>query len=155
MKGSEKIIAKLNELLSLELAAINQYIVHAEMNDNWKYNRLHESIEGRAKEEMKHASMLISRILFLEGKPIVEPIAPVHVGESVPVQFHADLAAEMNSINTYASGIMLAEQLLDYDTRDIFQSILKDEQKHVNYLESQLIQISNMTLENYLSTQNI
>ena len=111
MKGHEKIIAKLNELLADELSAINQYMVHSEMCADWGYEKLHEAIEKRAIDEMKHAEKLIGRILFLEGLPIVSELNPLHIGAKVPEQAKNDQSAEVGAIKGYNDGIRLAVEL--------------------------------------------
>src|SRR5512135_3870112 len=113
MKGNEKIIEHLNARLTEELTAINQYMVHAEMCDNWKYERLHKAIEKRAIDEMKHAEKLIARILFLEGHPIVSDLNKIKIGVQVEDQHKKDLAAEDRAVKAYNEGIRLASDLSD------------------------------------------
>src|SRR3989337_162765 len=108
MKGNKKIITKLNDLLADELTAINQYMVHSEMCDNWNYERLHKADEKRAIDEMKHAEKLIGRILFLEGSPVVSNLNELHIGESVAAQHENDRIAEEGAIKAYNEGIRLA-----------------------------------------------
>ncbi len=153
MKGNEKIIAVLNQLLSDELTAINQYMVHAEMCDNWGYSHLDEAIEGRAIAEMKHAEKLIARILFLEGTPIVSNLNPIFIGPEVEVQHKNDWTAERDAIKAYNEGIKLAEELGDNGTRDLLREILLQEEGHIDWIEMQLDQIKQMGLENYLNHQ--
>src|SRR5512139_1440854 len=111
MKGNKKIIAKLNDLLADELTAINQYMVHAEMCDNWRYERLHKADEKRAIDEMKHAEKLIARILFLEGKPIVSKLKDIHIGPDVETQHKNDLGSEYGAVKSYNDGISLATEV--------------------------------------------
>lgn len=153
MKGSEKVIACLNDLLADELTAINQYIVHSEMCANWGYDRLHEAVEKRAIDEMKHAEKLIARILFLEGKPTVSKLNAVHIGEDVPQQLHADQAAEAQAVQAYNEAIHVADKVGDAATRTLLESILQDEDAHIDWLEEQLDQIAQMGAAVYLSTQ--
>jgi len=153
MKGNEKIIEKLNDLLSDELTAVNQYMVHAEMCDNWGYERLHKSDEKRAIDEMKHAEKLIARILFLEGRPIVSNYKKVDIGAEVALQHKNDLASELGAIASYNDGIRLAAELGDNGTRDLLQDILNDEEKHLDFLEAQLDQIHQIGIQNYLTEQ--
>jgi bacterioferritin len=153
MKGNDKVVAKLNELLADELTAINQYIVHSEMCGDWGYERLHETVEKRAIQEMQHAEKLIERILFFEGKPIVSQLNPIHIGAEVKAQFENDLAAEVGAVKAYNDGIGLAVEASDNGTRDLLESILTDEEEHVDWLEAQLDQIGQMGIENYLSEQ--
>ena len=153
MKGNEELIKKLDELLADELTAVNQYIVHSEMCANWGYDRLHESIEKRAIQEMKHAEKLIARILFLEGTPTVSKLNAVHIGADVPKQFQSDLAAETQAVHDYNEAIHLADKVGDAATRTLLEEILRDEDAHVDWLEEQLDQIAQMGAGIYLSTQ--
>lgn len=153
MKGHEKILAALNELLRDELTAIVQYVVHAEMCADWGYERLHEAIEKRSRQEMKHAESLIERIIFLEGTPVVSQLNEVHVGPDVQKQLQSDLGAEMGAIKAYNRAIQLAIELNDAVTRELLETIAKDEDNHINWIEEQLAQIEHMGLPMYLSTQ--
>lgn len=153
MKGQEAIIKTLNELLADELTAINQYMVHSEMCEDWGFGKLHEAIEKRAITEMKHAESLIGRILFLEGGPTVSKLNQILIGGDVEKQFRNDLAAEAAAITSYNAGIKQAVELLDNGTRDLLQSILNDEEGHLDWLESQLELISQMGIQNYLADQ--
>ncbi len=153
MQGSEKLIEALNALLADELAAINQYIVHAEMCEDWGYGKLHESFEKRAIQEMKHAEKLIGRILFLGGKPIVSNLSQIHIGSDVPKQIEYDRAAEEGAIKAYNDAIALAAEERDHATRDLLVQILKDEDNHIDELEELLDQIEQMGLPMFLSTQ--
>ena len=153
MKGNERIIERLNARLADELTAINQYIVHSEMCANWGYERLHEAIEKRAIEEMKHAEMLIARILFLEGRPIVSELNPMHIGANVEAQHKADWQAEHDAIQEYNADIRLAVELGDNGTRELLESILTDEEDHIDWIEAQLDQIEQMGIQNYLVEQ--
>jgi bacterioferritin len=153
MKGNEKIIAKLNFLLADELTAINQYIVHAEMCDNWGYKKLHDAAQKRAIDEMKHAERLITRILFLEGIPVVSNLNKIHIGEEVPKQHQNDWGAENGAIAGYNDGIKLAVEVGDNGSRELMESILKDEEAHIDWLEAQQDQIKQMGVQNYLVEQ--
>jgi bacterioferritin len=153
MKGNERIIERLNARLADELTAVNQYMVHAEMCDNWGYERLHEAIQGRAIEEMKHAEKLIARILFLEGMPIVSNLNPIHIGADVEAQHRNDWEAENEAIQVYNEDIALAVELGDNGTRELLESILVDEEAHIDWIEAQLDQISQMGIPNYLVEQ--
>jgi bacterioferritin len=153
MKAKPKIIEKLNALLSDELTAINQYIVHSEMCANWGYERLHEAIEKRAITEMKHAEKLIERILFLDGTPIVSKLNKIEIGSDVKAQFENDLDAERMAVQAYNEGIQLAVESGDNGTRALLESILTDEEDHVDWLEAQLAQIEQIGIENYLTEQ--
>lgn len=153
MKGKKKILDKLNDLLADELTAINQYMVHSEMCDNWGYARLHEAVEKRAIDEMKHAEKLIARILFLEGTPIVSNLKKIQIGADVEKQLQNDLNAEKEAIKSYNAGVRLAADLDDNGTRELLESILKDEEDHLDWLEAQLDQINQMGVQNYLAEQ--
>ena len=153
MKGNDKIIEKLNDLLADELTAINQYMVHAEMCDNWKFEKLHKMGEKRAIDEMKHAEKLIARVLFLEGRPIVSNLKKMDIGAEVDLQHKNDRALEHGAIISYNDGVRLATQLEDNGTREILESILKDEEDHIDMLEAQLDQIKRMGLQTYLAEQ--
>jgi bacterioferritin len=153
MKGDEKIIAGLNDFLADELTAVNQYIVHSEMCDNWGYGKLHDAIEKRAIEEMKHAEKLIARILYLEGTPIVSELKKIHIGAKVDIQIKNDHAAEAGAIMAYNEGIRLCLELGDNGTRELLDANLKDEEAHIDWLEAQLDQIEQMGLQNYLLGQ--
>jgi bacterioferritin len=153
MKGNEKVLAKLNDLLADELTAINQYMVHSEMCDDWGFGKLHESVEQRAIVEMKHAEKLIGRILYLEGKPIVSKLKKISIGPEVEKQHKNDLAAEEGAVKSYNQGIKLAVQVGDNGTAELLKSILKDEEDHVDDLEARLDQIQQMGIQTYLSEQ--
>src|SRR5208282_1140150 len=153
MKGNEKIIEHLNARLAEELTAISQYMVHAEMCDNWRYKKLHKLIEKRAIDEMKHAEKLIARILFLEGRPIVSNLKKISIGEEVPAQHKNDWDAEEAAIKSYNDGIRLAVELADNGTRELLGTILKDEEDHIDWIEAQLDQIKQMGVANYLVEQ--
>jgi bacterioferritin len=153
MKGNDKLIAALNSLLADELTAINQYMVHAEMADNWGYAKLHKHFEGRAMMEMKHAEMLIGRIIFLEGTPIVSQLNEIRVGSDVPKQFASDLNLEMGAVRKYNDSVVLAGEVRDYATREILEKILQDEDGHVDGIEEQQDQISHMGIQLYLAEQ--
>lgn len=154
MKGNQELINALNDLLAGELTAINQYMVHAEMCEDWGYGRLHKNFEKRAITEMKHAERLIERILFLEGTPIVSNLNEIRIGAEVPQQVDFDHALEIETVKDYNEAIVLAGQVLDYATRDILEEILQDEDRHVDELEELQDQIEQMTLPTFLSTQN-
>ena len=153
MKGNEKVLGTLNDLLSDELTAINQYMVHSEMCDNWGYHRLHEYIEKRAIDEMKHAEKLIARILFLEGMPNVGKLKEIRIGKNVEMQLSNDLQGEGSAVKSYNAAILEAVDVHDNGTRELLESILKDEEAHIDWLEAQLDQIKQMGVQNYLSEQ--
>jgi bacterioferritin len=153
MKSSEKMLASLNGLLADELTAINQYMVHSEMCDDWGYENLHKHFEKRAVEEMKHAEKLIGRILFLEGRPVVSQLNKITIGKDVPEQLENDRQAEMGAIKLYNEAIALAAELKDHATRDFLQEILNDEDDHVDEIEALQSQIEQMTLPVFLSAR--
>lgn len=153
MKGNEKIINLLNDLLADELTAISQYMVHSEMCDNWDYHKLHEVIEKRAIDEMKHAEKLIGRILFLEGQPVVSELNKIRIGATVEAQLKHDLEAEAGAIKAYNDGIRLCLELGDNGTRELIDGNLHDEEEHLDWLEAQLDQVNQMNLQNYLLGQ--
>jgi len=153
VKGNEKIIAKLNDLLADELTAISQYIVHSEMCANWGYERLHDADEKRAIDEMKHAEKLIGRIIFLEGKPIVSDLKQIRIGADVESQHNNDRTAEDGAIKAYNDGIRLATEAGDNGSRELLESILKDEETHIDWLEAQIDQIKQLGTQNYLVEQ--
>jgi bacterioferritin len=153
MKGNEKIINHLNMRLAEELTAINQYFVHAEMCENWRYKRLHEMIFKRSIQEMKHAEKLIGRILFLEGIPIVSELNKIHIGSEVSKMYTNDHAAEVAAIRGYNESIRVAVEVGDNGSRELFESILKEEEEHIDLIEAQIDQISQMGIQNYLVEQ--
>ncbi len=153
MKGNDKIIAILNEFLADELTAISQYMVHSEMCANWEYGKLHEAVEKRAIDEMKHAEKLIGRIIFLEGRPVVNELKKIDIGATVAEQLQNDRAAEQGAIKAYNDGIRLCLDLGDNGTRELIDANLHDEEKHIDWLEAQLDQIGQMGLQNYLLAQ--
>jgi bacterioferritin len=153
MKGNDKLITVLNELLADELTAIGQYMVHAEVCESWGYGVLHKAIEKQAIDEMHHAEWLIQRILFLEGSPIVSKLNPMKIGTTVPEIIGNDQEAEQAAVRAYNAGTRLARELDDHSTADLLTKILKMEEDHVDWAEVQRDQMAQMGLENYLSTQ--
>ena len=153
MKGNEKILETMNALLADELTATNQYILHSEMCANWGYDKLHGYIEKRAIEEMKHAEKLIGRILFLEGLPIVSKLNDIHIGADVPKQLKNDWEAEKMAITAYNAAVRQAVEHGDNGSRALLESILQDEENHIDWLEAQLDQIEQMGYQNYLTEQ--
>ena len=153
MKGNAQIIDSLNARLAEELTAINQYMVHSEMCDNWGYERLHKIIEKRAIDEMKHAEKLIARILFLDGRPIVSNLNKIHIGAEVEKMHLNDHEAEADAIKNYNESIKLAVKVGDNGTRELLEKILHDEEEHIDLLEAQIDQIKQMGIQNYLVEQ--
>lgn len=153
MKGNAKVIEKLNALLADELTAISQYMVHSEMCDDWGYGRLHEAFEKRAIDEMRHAEKLIGRILFLEGVPIVSELNKIHIGAEVEAQYKNDWNAEEGAIKAYNEAIRVAADVGDNGSRDFLTSLLTDEEDHIDWIETQIEQIAQLGVENYLVEQ--
>ena len=153
MKGNEKLISVLNQLLADELTAISQYMVHAELCANWGYQKLHEAVEKQARDEMHHAEWLIQRIIFLEGMPVVSKLNPMQLGQTVPEIIGNDQEAEVGAVRAYNSAIRLAHEVDDQATADLLTTIIKMEEGHVNWAEEQRAQIEQMGLENYLARQ--
>jgi bacterioferritin len=153
MKGNKNVIEQLNLRLAEELTAINQYFVHAEMCENWGYERLHAMIRKRSIDEMKHAEKLIARIIFFEGTPIVSKLNKVHVGAEVGKMHINDHVAEEAAIKGYNESIRLCVEAGDNGTRELLESILREEEEHIDLLESQLDQIRQMGVQNYLVEQ--
>ncbi len=153
MKGNQQLTKTLNSLLADELTAINQYMVHSEMCDNWGYARLHKHFEKRAIDEMKHAEKLIGRILFLEGTPTVSELRKIIIGANVTKQLASDRKAEEDAIKAYNEAIVLAGEVKDYATRDLLQGILNEEDAHMDGIEELQDQMGQMTLPVFLATQ--
>ena len=153
MKGDPQILKLLNERLAEELTAISMYMVHSEMCANWGFERLHEAFEKQAIDEMKHAEMLIGRILFLEGTPTVTKLNRMEIGKSVEEMVAADEDAETGAIRSYNDTIAAAVEAADNGTRELIAKILLDEERHVDWAEMQRELITQMGLQNYLATR--
>lgn len=153
MKGNDKVIAVLNAQLADELTAVNQYMVHAGMCANWGYEKLHNAIEKRAIEEMRHAESLIDRILYLEWTPTVSNLNKITIGAKVDIQITNDIAAEEGAIKAYNEGIQVCVAAGDNGSRELLESTLKDEERHIDWLEAQRDQIEQMGIQAYLSEQ--
>jgi bacterioferritin len=153
MKGNEKVIAALQEALREELLAINQYFLHAEMCENWHYNKLGSFIKKQSIDEMKHAEELIERILFLDATPNLTKPMKLSIGKNVRAQLEADLALEVSAVKLYNDAVATARDSGDNASRELFERLLKDEEKHVDWLEAQLHQIEEIGYERYLSQQ--
>lgn len=154
MKGNSKLNSVLNDLLADELSAISQYMVHSEMCENWGFKKLHEDIEKQAKDEMHHAEWLIQRILFLEGTPIVSKLHPIRIGKDVSEIVGNDQEAELGAIKAYNNAIALSGEVGDQGTADLLTEILKMEEGHIDWAETQRAQIKQIGLENYLANQS-
>lgn len=153
MKGNERLLEVLNTLLADELTAINQYMVHSEMCENWGYEKLHQSIRRQAMDEMHHAEWLIERIIFFEEIPTVSRLNMMRIGRTVLEMITNDNGDEMSAVKSYNSAIILAREVEDQVTVDLLTKILKMEEMHVDWAEKQLAQINQMGLENYLLLQ--
>jgi bacterioferritin len=153
MKGNDKLIEVLNQLLADELTAISQYMVHSEMCDNWGYEKLHKAIEHQAMDEMHHAEWLIQRIIFFQGAPIVSKLNPMKLGKSVMEIVTVDQVDEIGAIQAYNAAIRLAHEVADEVTADLLRKILVMEEGHVEWAEQQSDQIEQMGLANYLTNQ--
>jgi len=153
MQGDPRIIEILNEVLTSELTAINQYFVHGEMCENWGYARLHHIIRKHSIGEMKHAEEIIERVLFLEGVPNVQRLGKINIGESVEEILKSDYALELEALPRLNQGIELCRELGDNNTRHLFEEILHEEEEHVDWIEAQLSLIQQVGLQNYLAQQ--
>ena len=153
MKGNDQILSLLSDLLTNELTAINQYFVHAKMCQNWGYERLASKIREESIDEMKHADMVISRILFLEGVPNLQKLNKLRVGETVKEQLESDLQLEYNAIHFLNEGIAAARTIGDNASEDLFTRILVSEEEHTDWIETQLELIRQVGEQNYLSQQ--
>jgi bacterioferritin len=152
MKGKPRVIAELNRALREELTAINQYFIHAEMCENWGYERLSKEIKMQSIGEMKHAEKLIERILFLDGVPTMEPMA-LNIGQNVKQQLENDMQLELNAVEMYNNAVAIAREENDNGSRELLEKLVMDEEEHVDYLEAQLHQIKEMGYERYLIMQ--
>ena len=152
MKGNPRVIEELNKALREELTAINQYFLHAEMCENWGYRKLSDYIKKQSIGEMRHAESLLERILFLDGKPTMEPLK-LTVGSTVKEMIEADCALEVAAVKQFNVAVEIAREQHDNGSRDLLVALLKDEESHVDWLEAQLHQIKEMGYERYLSMQ--
>jgi bacterioferritin len=150
MRGNDQVIAQLNLALKEELTAINQYFLHAEMCHNWGYHLLGDYIKKQSIDEMKHAEELIERLLFLDATPSME-LMELSVGQNVKAQLEADLKLEVNAVGMYNKSVQISRDAGDDASRELFSRLLKDEEKHVDWLEAQLHQIKDLGYERYLS----
>ena len=152
MKGNPKVLEELNKALREELTAINQYFLHAEMCENWGYHLLSDFIKKQSIGEMKHAEVLIERILFLDGSPNMQPLQ-LTVGASVKQMIESDLALEVGAVKQYNDAVKIATEHGDNGSRDLFVQLLKDEEGHVDWLEAQVHQMKELGYERYLTQQ--
>lgn len=153
MKGDSKVIDYLQEVLTAELTAINQYFLHAEMMENWGYERLAKITKKESIEEMMHAEKLLHRMLYLDGSPNMSQLFPLRIGQTVKEQIENDLALELEALPRLNKAIAHATSVGDNGSRDLFEKILLDEEHHVDYLEAQLHMIKEMGYDNYLAQQ--
>jgi bacterioferritin len=153
MKGSKEIIAALNEVLAGELVAINQYFLHAKMCANWGYASLASHTRDESIDEMKHAERLVDRILFLEGLPNLQRLDTLHVGQTVPEQFQSDLQLELRAVQRLNETIALCREKGDRTSEDLLAAILESEERHIDWLETQLGLIEKLGEQNYLAQQ--
>jgi bacterioferritin len=153
VQGDPQVVEILNEVLTNELTAVNQYFLHARMQKNWGFTRLGAYSYSESIDEMKHADLLIERILFLEGHPNVQRLDPVRIGETVPEQLAADLGVEVHAMEALRRGIVLCAEKADTVTRLLLEEILRSEEEHVDYLETQLSLLESLGEQEYLSLQ--
>jgi len=153
MRGQDQVIAVLNDVLTAELTAINQYFIHARMCENWGYERLWKKVRDESIGEMRDADRLIERILYLEGVPNLQKLGKVNVGQTVPEQFRLDLEMERAAIKALNIGIELCRGLGDNGSRELLEEILKGEEQHANWLEAQLALLTQVGDANYLAQQ--
>jgi bacterioferritin len=153
MKGNERILQSLNDRLAEELTAVNQYMVHSKVCENWGYERLHDGIRAQAMDELSHAEWLIERIIFLDGVPSVSGLNPIKVGTTVEEMIDNDCEDELDSITNYNESIRLAVECGDNGSRELFVKILRMEEGHIDWGESQRNQIAQMGITNYLMSQ--
>jgi bacterioferritin len=154
MKAADpRILEMLNEVLKGELTAINQYFLHAEMCESWGYKKLASYVRKESIDEMKHAEIIMERLLFLEGTPNMSDYFKINVGKTVKQQIESDLRLELEAIPRLNRGIALAQEVQDTGTRELFEHILVNEEEHVDWLEAQLTMIEEVGIQNYLAQQ--
>ncbi len=153
MKGKPEVMEQLSEMLKEELGAINQYILHAEMCENWGYHRLSRQTKMQSIGEMKHAEQLIERILFLEGMPNMGEMGKLTIGKNVKQQLENDLALEKSAVVSYNKAVEICRKAGDNASADFLKEFLKDEEEHVDQLETELSLMEQLGLQNYLAQQ--
>jgi bacterioferritin len=149
VKGEAQVIERLNEALFLELGAVNQYWVHFRLLDDWGYKKLAAKERAESIEEMHHADRLIERIIFLEGHPNLQRVAPLRIGQTIKEVLEADLAGEYDARAAYKASRELCEQLGDYVSKNLFEALLADEEGHIDFLETQLDLLDKIGIEKY------
>jgi len=153
MKGDTKVIALLNDVLTNELTAINQYFLHARMCQNWGYERLWKKVRAESIDEMQHADKVIQRILYLEGHPNLQKLGKLEIGETVLEQLQSDLALEKRAIPVLNAGVELCRAKGDNGTAELLEEILVDEEEHADWLEAQMTLVEQVGIQNYLAQQ--
>ena len=151
MRGDDRVIELLNEVLTNELTAVNQYYLHSAMQKNWGYTKLADHTYHESIDEMKHADLLIHRLLFLEGHPNLQRLHPLRIGETVKEQLEADMAVEVKAMADLRRGIDLCQETKDTVSRLLFERILESEEEHVDYLETQLSLLAALGDQHYLA----
>jgi len=151
MRGDDEVIALLNEQLTSELTAINQYFLHSKMQANWGFTKLAEHTRAESIEEMQHAEKITNRILFLEGLPNYQRLFSLRIGQTVREQFNADLAVELEVVERLRPGIAMCRDKGDITTANLFEEILEDEEEHIDYLETNLELMEKLGEQLYLS----
>ena len=154
MKAKEGVVDRLNELLTIDLTAINQYFVQSEMVRNWGFERTAEKLRDLSMDEMRDAQKLVRHVLYLEGLPNLQRLGPIKIGESVAENLQLDLESEMSALETLAEAIAHCEQVGDFGTREILEDMVREEEEHVDWLETQQETIRQVGIEHYLA-QNI
>jgi len=153
VKGDPKVIAVLSQVLKAELTAINQYFLHAEMCENWGYQRMAKQVRKESIEEMQHAEILMERILYLDGTPNMSDYFKINIGQTIKEQLQNDVNLEYDAVKRLNTGIETCVKLGDNGSRELLEKILKDEEHHIDWLEGQLHAIKEMGIENYLAQQ--
>ena len=153
MKGNQQVIDVLNEVLTAELTAINQYFLQTKMTANWGYHRLAEHSRHESIDEMKHADEVTDRILYFDGLPNYQKLLPLNIGETVPEQLAADLQLEYAAVERLNRGIKLARDVDDNGSAELMERILVEEEHHIDWIETQLETIKQIGSENYLAQQ--
>jgi bacterioferritin len=153
MKGDPKVIDALNDILTAELTAINQYFLHAELCEHWGYGKLHARIRKESIDEMKHAEALVHRILFLDGLPNLQRLGKVGVGQTVAEQFTLDLATELDAVKRLNVAIELCRTVGDAGTREVLEHVLSDEEAHIDWIETQQAAMKQVGEQLYLAEQ--